>query len=566
MDMKKIILLLSYIFSISAYSQSPNLEWAKAIGTSNASAEMSSGLSVAVDHQGNIYMAGIFTGTKDFDPSPATHNLTASNAANPEMFVSKFDASGNFLWVKHIKGNEAAAITMDADAAGNIFIGGFFTGIVDFDPGTSQYNLQSKGNDDIFIMKITPDGDLAWAYSFGSLGYDEGLSLKVDKTGAVFFTGYFYGTIDFDPGTGTKYLAATGQAWAFLLKLNSAGNLVFAKCFGGAVYCNGSGLDVDNSGNIYITGGFSGKVDSDPGPGTFNITSINDQDAYILKLDSMAAFLWAAQAGGKRADYGTSVAVDALDNVYITGSFNDTIEFNSGPAPVRIKSAGDEDIFIWKLNEAGTYVWAYSLGGAGNDHVYGAKTDASGDVYIFGTFNSTAYLDPFKTYQATAAGGADIFISKIGRFGNLVWAATFQGTGDEAPAAVVVDANYRIYTTGWFSKTVDFDPQAGTANIVCSNTYNAFLQKMNQKPLSVDENKQRILSISPNPVNDLVQIYCGDDESMLHIYNASGQVILEKKIKGTCRIDISALPAGLYFAETSSHSSDAAHARFIKVN
>ncbi|MDP6288444.1 MAG: SBBP repeat-containing protein, partial [Acidimicrobiales bacterium] len=140
-------------------------------------------------------------------------------------------------------------------------------------------------------MPASPAGawssdDGAVAVFGGSGSNDQGHSVVVDSSGNVYTTGKFYGTVDFDPGAGTTNLTSNGGRDAFVSKLDSSGNYVWAKSFGDSGNDSGAWVAVDSSGNVYTTGNFGVTVDFDPGAGTANLTSNGQQDGYVLKLDS----------------------------------------------------------------------------------------------------------------------------------------------------------------------------------------------------------------------------------------------------------------------------------------
>ncbi|SVE51796.1 uncharacterized protein METZ01_LOCUS504650, partial [marine metagenome] len=231
---------------------------------------------------------------------------------------------------------------------------------VDFDPGSGTTNLTSNGGKDVFVSKLDSSGDLVWAKSFGGTSTESGYG-AVDSSGNVYTTGTFRNTVDFDPGAGTANLTSNGIYDVFVSKLDSSGNYVWAKSFGGTNSDVGRSVAVDSSGNVYTTGYFkSTPGDFDPGSGTANLTSNGVHDVFVSKLDSSGNYVWAKSFGGSGHDYGHSVAVDSSGNVYTTGFFNGTVDFDPGAGTAENTSTGGIDVFVSKLDSSGDYVWAKS--------------------------------------------------------------------------------------------------------------------------------------------------------------------------------------------------------------
>ena len=175
---------------------------------------------------------------------------------------NKLDANGNLLWVKQFGGtgfDSSYSITLDA--AGNIYTCGAFAQTADFNPGAGIFNLTAVGVFDVFISKLDLDGNFIWAKQSGGVNSDRGYGITVDINNNVYTTGYFGGTADFDPGTGTFNLTSAGLSDVFVSKLDANGNFLWAKQFGGAATEIGSAIAVDAAGNVYITGQFSGTTD-----------------------------------------------------------------------------------------------------------------------------------------------------------------------------------------------------------------------------------------------------------------------------------------------------------------
>jgi len=373
--------------------------------------------------------------------------------------------------------DNSAGIT--TDASGNVYTTGYFSGTVDFDPGAGTANLTSAGDLDIFITKFNAAGNFIWAKRIGGSGTEFSYGLGLDASGNVYATGTFSGTVDFDPGAGTANLTSVALTDIFIIKLDAAGNYVWAKKFGFADE-RVQGIAVDASGNVYTTGTFLGSVDFDPGPVSTYLTSAGDYDIFVSKLDASGNFQWARNMGGANGDYGNSIAVDASGNVYTTGTFAGTADFDPGAGTQSLASDGSDDIFISKLNASGIFVWAKRIGNSVNsDYSSSIAVDASGNVFTTGTLEGTVDFDPGAgTQNLTSAGNIDIFISKLDAAGNYVWAKKIGDVGYDSPFSLTVDAAGAVYTTGYFDGTADFDPGAATHNLVSAGGDDIFISKL----------------------------------------------------------------------------------------
>ena len=444
------------------------------------------GNAIAVDAAGNMYTTGYFQNTADFDPGIGISNLTSASLNGNDVFVSKLDSSGNFVWAKRLGGTSTdTGNAIAVDASGNVYTTGYFKGIADFDPGIGTSDLTAVGNQDVFVSKLDSSGNFVWAKSFGAGSDDDATGVAVDASGNVYTTGTFRSTVDFDPGAGISNLTAV-QPDVFVSKLDSSGNFVWAKSFGGTSTDNGNAIAIDASGNVYTTGYFYVTADFDPGAGIENLTSTGLQDVFVSKLDSSGNFVWAKRLGGTNTDNGNAIAVDASGNVYTAGYFHETADFDPGAGIENLTSAGGMDGFVSKLDSSGDFVWAKSFGGTSTEFGRAVAVDAAGNVYTTGPFNVTADFDPGAgTSNLTSAGVADGFVSKLDSSGDFVWAKRLGGTNVQMPKAVAVDAAGNVYTTGDFQGTTDFDPGAGTSNLTSAGLYDVFVSKLDSEGANV---------------------------------------------------------------------------------
>lgn len=364
------------------------------------------------------------------------------------------------------------------DGLGNSYVAGYFEGTVDFDPGVGTATLTSAGSYDIFFAKYDNNGNYLWANRIGGAGFDLAFALTVDGIGNVYVTGNFQNTADFDPGIGTANLVSAGSYDMFFAKYNSNGNYIWAKKIGATSGDYGYNITVDASGNVYVTGNFQSTVDFDPGTATANLTSSGNYDIFFAKYDNNGNYIWAKKIGSTGADYGYGIAVDGTGNVFITGNFQNTADFDPGATTINLTSAGGNDIYFGKYDSNGNYLWANRIGNTGDDRGANVVLDASGNAHITGYFESAADFDPGTgTANLTSAGIADIYFAKYDSNGNYIWANRIGSTGDDKSSGIVLDGAGNIHLTGWFQNTVDFDPGASTANLTFAGSYDIFFGK-----------------------------------------------------------------------------------------
>jgi hypothetical protein len=272
---------------ICKYDSSGNFEWARTWDAGYCQG-------IDVDTSGNLYVIGGFGGTVDFDPGTGSDSHTS--VGDEDAYLSKFDSNGNFIWARTWGGSDwESGLGVSIDGAGNVLVTGGFRGTADFDPGSGVDNHISSVQGDTFLSKFDSDGNFTWARTWG--GYDNTSGISADGWDSIYVTGMFYGTVDFDPGSGVDDHTSNVGPDAFLSKFDANGDFLWARTWGGSGADTGSGVDVDTSGNAFVTGHFENEVDFDPGSPVDNHTSNGQFDSYLSKFDSNGNFEWAKTWG-----------------------------------------------------------------------------------------------------------------------------------------------------------------------------------------------------------------------------------------------------------------------------
>lgn len=544
-----IVLLLAFVIGNQSM-KAQNFQWAKSMGGIN----FDEGHAVATDALGNVYTTGRFYGTADFDPGDGSFYLTSAGSAN--IFISKLDASGNFVWAKSMEGLESDfGFSIATDAFGNVYTTGFFSDTVDFDPGIGTHFLFASGtagDQDIFISKLDASGNFIWAKSMGGAGWNQGRSIAVDATGNVYTTGHFKETVDFDPNAGTYNLTSEGEFDIFISKLDAYGNFNWAQRIGGVNNDYGISIALDATGNLVTTGSFRNTVDFDPSTSTFNLTSAGEDDIFISKYDAQGNFLWAKSIGGNSAEGGHSIMVDGSNNVFITGYYSETCDFDPSSGIYNLSAAGGQDIFISKLDALGNFAWAQSMGGNAIEGGYSISIDSDGGTYATGFFAGTVDFDPgVEVYNLTSEGSYDIFIVKLDETGNFVWANKIGGNSADEGRSIACNASGDLYITGYFSGNVDFDFSENAYNLTSEGIYDIFITKLNIAQVGIsDLEGEDYIQAFPNPTNDIVYF---SEPCDVQLFNVAGQLISDTNQAHS--INLSSHASGIYFMHIKNNNT-----------
>lgn len=384
------------------------------------------------------------------------------------LLIAYSSFSQDVFWAKQFKGYESIGIPINTlDKTGNILITGEFGLKMDLDPGPDSTMLKGKGWGDIFICKLDSEGTFLWAKSIGSTLKDKVLSTLIDKENNIYIAGFFEEKADFDPGLDSFYLTPKGDADAFLCKLDSNGNFVWAKQFGG------KGRDVcfsaafDDNENIYLTGGFRMKADFDPGTDSVILTPKGSIDAFICKLDTKGDFVWVKQIEGC-GSYG--IDLDNNNNIYITGYFSGTLDFDPSDGVFNMTGFAS---YVCKLNSSGEFVWAKSMKGGQINAGNKIEVTEKGHIYIAGEFNMAVDFDPGPSVHTLQSSEylRDVFILKLDTSGNFIWAKSFYGPGDDYGKSFAIDSEENIYITGTLAATADVDPGTSVYNLTGYSNY-----------------------------------------------------------------------------------------------
>ena len=370
--------------------------------------------------------------------------------------------NGSTGWATQAGGSERdSAYSVSVLGDGSSIVSGRFYDLATF--GDTQ--LTSTGESDAFVAKLDPYGNHLWVTQAGGSSYDEAYSVRVLNDGSAIFCGYFTDIAQF----GSLQLTSSGESDAFVAKLDSTGQILWATQAGGGGDEEVHEVAVLDDGSSIITGSFEGVAMF----GNQELISAGEKDAFVAKLDANGNFLWATRGGGNSNDQGSSVAVLDNGSVIVSGYFKGSAAFGN----IQLISNGSIDAFVAKLTAVGDYLWATKAGGSPasiDDEVYEEAYSVAvlddGSAIVTGAFEAEAM---FGTTQLTSSGSVDAFIAKIDADGNYLWANKAGGNGlDHTRAVAVLDDGSSI-VSGRFTGTATF----GTTELISNGERDAFVAK-----------------------------------------------------------------------------------------
>jgi len=388
-------------------------------------------LDIATDASGNYYMTGYKTGDAEFGA-----DLLLDNGFS-DIFLSKTDPNGNFLWSIDAGGPAAdRAYSVHVDGGGFSYITGYFNGVADFG-GISL--TATAGSQDFFIAKYNPAGGIVWAQNFGGSNSESGYDVELDNLGNLIVTGQFKGTMTLGAATYTSAIDPGTGIWGFdifIMKLDPSGNILWSK-HGDAPY-DDRGLDiaVDNMNNIFVCGQFSDTIVFD------NQYDNNVQNAgFVMKMDENGAELWFdIYSAGQSVLY--SIEHDGSNNVIVAGSFIGNLLFRGPSGSIYYPTSYTYNTLITKMDAGGESVWISS---DGSDNLLTARDltiDSNDDIYITGNFKCefTEYSDILGNTVFNSAGHRDVFITKYDDAGTRQWYRQYGGQRDDFCSAIVINS------------------------------------------------------------------------------------------------------------------------------
>jgi gliding motility-associated-like protein len=418
--------------------------------------------SISLDNSNNCYATGYFSSTAHFGAT----NLNSTGVS--DVFVTKLNSTGAYQWTVHAGGgtNSDRGLCIKADANGNTYVTGYFSGIATF--GSTQ--ITSAGLQDVFVAKYSPSGVFRWVVSAGGSQTDIGNSITVDNLGDVYITGEFTGSATF----GSINLTANGSnVNVFTARLDSSnGNFIWAKSGTGPHTDRGISITADASGNAYVTGQFSDTI-------TFNIAHFTPlvNAIFIVKYDRSGNEVWFTKAGAPSSQV-SAITSDASSNIYVTGNFTGTLTFYAANGTPTLGNLYPDRIFVAKYDANANIQWQVSDGSSSPITSNNISLDNSGNPYIIGNFECilNSYADQYGQGTFNTVGYWDIFVSEYNSSsGAWQWSRQIGGHLNNYGNGIATSATGDIYTAGSFDKDVIVPADPNFSNTIynysCNTTY-----------------------------------------------------------------------------------------------
>lgn len=341
-------------------------------------------------------------------------------------------------WVKQM-GTGGISNGVSSDAAGNVYA----TGIVS-NPGLFEDVVIPCEVSDVFLTKYDVNGTLLWATIGGGELLDQANDIVTDASGTSYVAGAIqtnslHPTAQFDNFT----LTGHGDYDWLLVKYDASGNVVWAKNGGSTAGDIAYGVGLDSTGNVYVTGHFSGIMTVDG----VTVTSSGLFDIFIAKYNPGGVLLWLKKAGGTGSDIPHGLAIDSLNNVAIVGEFQNTATFGTHS----VRAAGLGDAFIAKYDTNGNNLWVHAGGSTtsfAGDPAKAIAVDGANNFYVTGDYTGTASFDGL-TVTNTGTSGTDIFVAKYNSDGLIQWLHHAGGPASDKGYSIGVDQAGNSWVSGF---------------------------------------------------------------------------------------------------------------------
>lgn len=458
--------LLGLLFWVNGVSAQDNVyQWANKVGINGQDRF----LATSLDDNGNTYSVGSFTNAIQINGTTYTSN------GNSDLMIIKFNSLGQVVWALSLGGNGEDGATSVAYDNGFLYVGGYFSSSVNFDPANSLNVLTSEGGKDAFVLKIDTLGDFVWVKQWSGVDEQQVKDVVVNSAHEILVVGNFEGVSKLDPNAAIT-TNSQGAKDFFVTKLDAAGSTIWTRNWGGIDDDEVKGVAVSSADEILLTGYFKDEVQFDTTAGATPLQSAGLEDLFVLKLTNSGHFDWCITLPNADRSIGNDLAIENAE-IALVGSFSGTISLSVNGVHQNIVSNGFQDMFIAKLDaNNGDFMWISTAGSNSYDEALAVQMDALGDVYAAGYFASTIQFD--ANHSLSSSGFFDAFAVKFTNNGSCEWAKRFSGTNNEQANDILVTPTFEVYVVGEFAQTVDFNPSIANNSLTTDGSTDAFIVKL----------------------------------------------------------------------------------------
>jgi hypothetical protein len=488
-------LFLALPLTTGAWADPPPYDWNYTFGTNwfdtNSHGDMIMGTAIAAD--GDILLCGGFgygdLASKlaaDFDPSIST-DIRLTEGFNDIVVVRLFP-SGEYYYAVTFGGDgDDMGRGIIATPDGGFIVAGFFSSIVDFDPGPGEAVVSTSGGYDTFVARFDAGGNLAWVKTIGGSGDDIAWGVELDSAGGFITFGQFSGTVDFDPGPGVIERTSAGSADTFVVRFTMDGDAVSVITFGGSSADSVLGAAVDSDGAVYACGIFRGTVDFDPGSGLESRTSAGNDDAYLAKFNDDGSLGWVWEIGSPQQDVATDVALTPFGEPIVSGLFGPSslpIDFDPNAGTDFHQTIGFQSAFVTRLAPDRSYRWTRSTGlSLASNYIYANTVAVRNDLVVVGGTGrgNIDFAAGEPTPHLLSLSAAQGYLWAMSPEGDFQWVTSFVRLSQDAattPIAIEFDPYGSLVVGGFFAGMIDLDPGPGAASTASHGGNDAFLVKL----------------------------------------------------------------------------------------
>jgi hypothetical protein len=513
-----------------------------------------------IDSNGDIIAIGTFSGTVDFDPGIGVSEMT-SNGWN-DAFIVKFDTTGNLIWVRTLGGADFdGANVIEVDASDNIFVAGGYYGTIDIDPGAGEVLITSSGIS-AYLLKLDSNGDYQWSRNL--TGSDVRISAIGTGPQGVVCAGTFHFTAEFNNEGTSVQLTSLGATDVYVMNLTNAGVFASIEQIGTPDQNPVQAFEMDASGNIYLASEYEGSIDIDPGVGTTTLTvnNVSNHGSFIAKYNSAMELQWGKNMNFPNYSTVKNMQLTPNNEIVFNGYFKDSISFNEFGDASWYVSAGDDDVFLGRIDLDGNGLWFKRYGNMSEDDHTGMHVGQSGNIYLFDTFEGTIDFDPgIGVSNAHAVGDMDGYILCLDGNGDLIWFIqdSIDNQNYSITRGVVEGAHNDLYGMMNFYTEISLLQNGTTYSFASAGDYDILLMQLKTDSyLSVINLNEIALRAYPNPATDYLLISDIQNKAMPYaIYGIDGQLVCNGISNGS--IDIRLIESGMYVLQIQNTSI-----RFVK--